>query len=110
MKYTGEIKNAYLLSTVDTPHVMFVYGTIVYDVTGRFSKDDWIATSYLIDFNKVKEGHRAVTRNSVYFIRPAYKEMTICWGAVDNIRLGTNPERAMQLYRNSTNISRARQQ
>ena len=43
MIYGGAIKDAYLLTITDLDGAMFVYGTIVYDTSGRFKAGDWIS-------------------------------------------------------------------
>jgi hypothetical protein len=101
MVYTGEIKNAYLLNVVDEPKIQFIYGFIVYDLAKRLKENDWIATSYLVQFKNVEDGFAAITQNSTYFVRGKVIEMNIIWDAVDNIRSGTNPDFAMQLLHNS---------
>jgi hypothetical protein len=35
--YAGSIKDAVLLTTTDAPVIQFIYGTIVYDLSERFS-------------------------------------------------------------------------
>jgi hypothetical protein len=96
MIYTGEITEAIYLSVEDEPKINFIYGTIVYDLSARFSEGDWIATSHLIKFKEVDGGFAAITQNSIYRIG-SFDTMVIKWEAVDNIRLGTPPEIAVKL-------------
>jgi hypothetical protein len=96
MIYTGEITEAIYLSVEDEPKINFIYGTIVYDLSARFSEGDWIATSHLIKFKEVDGGFAAITENSIYRIG-SFDTMVIKWEAVDNIRLGTPPEIAVKL-------------
>lgn len=99
MLYVGEIEKAYLLNVVDEPRIQFVFGFIVYDLANRFDKGDWIATSNLIQFKEVENGFAATTQNCTYLLRGQIEEREIVWEAVENIRTGTNPDFAMQLYR-----------
>jgi hypothetical protein len=98
MIYTGAIKDAYLLKITDLPgDVTFIYGTIVYDRTERFKKNDWIATSNLLELRKVSNGYAAITQNTFYFIESVIDELDIPWDAVTNIRMGTHPKLALKL-------------
>jgi hypothetical protein len=96
MIYTGEITDAIYLSVEDEPKINFIYGTVVYDLFGRFREGDWIATSHLMKLKKVDNGFAAITQNSIYRIG-SFDTMVIKWEAVDNIRLGTPPEIAVKL-------------
>jgi hypothetical protein len=98
MIYTGSIKDAVLLTVTDAPVIQFIYGTIVYDLSERFSPGDWIATSNLVKFNEVSKGeYVAVTQSSIYLIDGCYQELDIVWDAVTNIRTGTKPAVAVKL-------------
>jgi hypothetical protein len=98
---TGEIENAFLCKVADEPCITFVYGTVVSDRTARFKSGDWIATSPLRKYEVIDGGVRIYTRNSSYFVQAPIRERKIVWAAVDNIRMGTNPDLAMKLVNGS---------
>jgi hypothetical protein len=100
---TGEIENAFLCKVVDEPCITFVFGTVVYDRSRRFGNGDWIATSPLRKFEVIDVGLKIYTRNSAYVVQEPIRERKIVWAAVDNIRLGTNPDIAMTLVNSSFN-------
>jgi hypothetical protein len=104
MIYGGAIKDAYLLTITDLDDAMFVYGTIVYDTSGRFKAGDWIATSNLYEIREVKDGFAAITQNCIYFIE-GYNSLDIPWQAVENIRTGTNPVLALKLIEGTKEIN-----
>ena len=104
MIYGGAIKDAYLLTITDLDGAMFVYGTIIYDTSGRFQTGDWIATSNLYEIRKVDEGFAVITQNSIYFVND-YSKLDITWQSVENIRSGTNPAIALKLVDGTNNVS-----
>lgn len=96
MIYIGEIKDAINLSIEEEPLIKFIYGTIVYDLSGRFDPGDWIATSQIIELAAVDNGFAGITQNSIYYIEE-FERMVVPWAAVSNIRLGTPPVIAVKL-------------
>ena len=96
MIYTGEITDAIYVSVEDEPEINFIYGTIVYDLSNRFSKGNWIATSFLVSLKNDDSGFAAITQNSVYRIKD-FETFSVPWDAVDKIRRGTPPEIAVKL-------------
>jgi hypothetical protein len=93
--HTGVLRNV-TLCKIENTDIEFLFGYVVKHVSPKFNKDDWFATSYLVKIDKVDDYFMAETANSIYHISD-YQSLNIPIEALDNIRTGTPPEKALQI-------------
>jgi hypothetical protein len=99
LNYTGVLKNVTLCKIEDT-EIEFLFGYVVEHISPKFNEDDWFASSYIVKIDSVDDYFLAETANSIYRISE-YQSLNIPIGALDNIRMGTPPKKALQILQGS---------
>ena len=73
-----------------------MFGYVVEHSNAQYARDDWFASSYILHIKSVGDYFAVTTANSTYQI-PNYKTIVIPMAALDNIRMGTPPEKALHI-------------
>ncbi len=92
---TGVLRDV-RLCTVTGTDVQFLFGYVTMHVSPRYAEGDWFASSYVVDINDCEDGMLVNTANSTYMVS-GYKPIEIPSAAITNIRMGTQPEKALAL-------------
>lgn len=98
-KYTGTLRDV-ILCQIDNTNIEFLFGYVVEHISIKFACHDWFASSYITKIKKVDDYFVVTTANSIYRI-PTYKTMVVPMAAVDNIRMGATPEKALRIINGS---------
>lgn len=95
---TGSLSNAELCWIKDSD-VRFLFGYVIEHSSPRYEKGDWFATSYIVNIEAFEDHYLFTTANSLYV--ESFEMIEIPLAAVDNIRMGTPPKKALRLLKSN---------
>jgi len=98
-KYSGTLRDV-IICQIEKIDIEFLFGYVVEHTNAQYICDDWFASSYIQHIKNVDDCFVVTTANSTYQI-PNYRTLVIPMAALDNIRMGTPPEKALRILNGS---------
>jgi hypothetical protein len=87
---TGVLSDTYLINFED-PEAQIVAGTVVSQISQRYSPSNWFVTSQIVDILTISDDvHIILTQNSIYQI-DAYTEIFLPWECLTALHSGVSP-------------------